>query len=86
MPPASPTSTFEPRFAASYEPQGAISKFQVQPLDANCNSLLPSSSHTGGMNVLLVDGSVRFLTSLIDANVWWAACTPNGRDDLGPDW
>ena len=77
-------SAWEPRFAVSIT--GVSSKFQVQPTSAACNNQLPSSAHSGGMNILLMDGSGRFLPSTLDANVWWAACTPSGRDDLGPDW
>ena len=84
---------WEPRYAANgYRgpgatvPPGQTSMFQVQPTPAVCNYYLPSSSHSGGMNTLLMDGSVRFLPATIDPNVWWAACTPSGRDDLGPDW
>lgn len=59
---------------------GPGSKFQVQPKLAECNSNLNQSGHSGGMNVGLADGSVRFLQASIDANVWWAFCTPAGGE------
>jgi len=43
-------------------------------------------SHTNGMNTLLLDGSVRFLTGSVSPNTWWAACTPAGGETLGNDW
>jgi len=33
-----------------------------------------------------MDGSVRNLNRSLDANVWWAACTPNGGEVLGNGW
>jgi prepilin-type N-terminal cleavage/methylation domain-containing protein/prepilin-type processing-associated H-X9-DG protein len=62
---------------------GTASMFLVQParfLDnpGPCDRRVASSSHTGGMNVALGDGSVRFLTQSISPATWWAACTPRG--------
>jgi len=71
------------------------SRFQVQPnqppnpTTANpnlCNPNKASSSHTGGMNVGLWDGSVRFLSPGISQSTWWRASTPNGGEVLGNDW
>lgn len=38
----------------------------------------PSSQHTGGVNVIMVDGSGRFLSETIDANVYARLITSNG--------
>ena len=67
---------------------GPSSKFLVQPTPflGNCDPTLASSPHAGGINVSLVDGSVRFLSASITAQTWWAACTPAKGDVLGPDW
>jgi len=46
----------------------------------------PVSPHTGGINVGLADGSVRFLAQGISGTTWYAACTPNLGDLLGSDW
>ena len=43
----------------------------------------PSSAHTGGVNVLLGDGSVRFVTDTIDLPTWRALGTRNGGEVLG---
>jgi prepilin-type N-terminal cleavage/methylation domain-containing protein/prepilin-type processing-associated H-X9-DG protein len=38
------------------------------------------SSHTGGVNTLLADGSVRFVQFSVDPVVWAAACSRNGGE------
>jgi prepilin-type N-terminal cleavage/methylation domain-containing protein/prepilin-type processing-associated H-X9-DG protein len=45
-----------------------------------------TSPHTGGINVGMGDGSVRFVGVGISGNTWWYAVTPNLSDVLGPDW
>jgi prepilin-type N-terminal cleavage/methylation domain-containing protein/prepilin-type processing-associated H-X9-DG protein len=67
---------------------GSASLFVVQPANflSACDNRLPSSPHTGGMNVCLADGSVRFLAQGLSGSTWWAACTPNGGEVLGSDW
>ena len=42
--------------------------------------------HTGGMNVGLADGSVRFLGQGISGTTWWAALTPSGGEPMPSDW
>jgi prepilin-type N-terminal cleavage/methylation domain-containing protein/prepilin-type processing-associated H-X9-DG protein len=38
------------------------------------------SRHPGGVNLLLADGSVRFVTDSIDLVTWQALCTPRGGE------
>jgi len=76
---------WEPRFN-SYKYRGLGTLFQVSPTNAQCDSYRLQTIHSGGMNVALLDGSVRFVASSISTGTWWAACTPNGRDTLGSDW
>jgi prepilin-type N-terminal cleavage/methylation domain-containing protein len=81
---------WEPRFN-TWANRGPSSKFQVQPspnpaTTSSCDYNRPASSHTGGMNTMLMDGSVRFLSANISANTWWAACTPAGGETLASDW
>ncbi len=45
-----------------------------------------TSPHTGGINVGMGDGSVRLLAQGISGTTWFAACTPQNGDLLGPDW
>ncbi len=81
---------WEPRFN-TYSNRGPSSMFQVQPspnpaTTSSCDNTRPSTGHSGGMNVMLMDASVRTLSRTISANTWWAACTPNGGETLGSDW
>jgi prepilin-type N-terminal cleavage/methylation domain-containing protein/prepilin-type processing-associated H-X9-DG protein len=66
---------------------GPTVTFQIQPVKAgSCNHFLASSPHTGGINVGMGDGSVRFVAQGISPTTWWYACTPNGQEVLGSDW
>jgi prepilin-type N-terminal cleavage/methylation domain-containing protein/prepilin-type processing-associated H-X9-DG protein len=65
---------------------GSGAMFQVQPTPSQCDHFRASSPHSGGMNVALCDGSVRFLSASISGNTWFAACTPAAGDQLGSDW
>jgi prepilin-type N-terminal cleavage/methylation domain-containing protein/prepilin-type processing-associated H-X9-DG protein len=44
------------------------------------------SPHTGGINVALGDGSVKFVGGSISATTWYAATTPAGGEILAGDW
>jgi prepilin-type processing-associated H-X9-DG protein len=44
------------------------------------------SPHTGGINVGLGDGSVRFLNQGISGKTFFAATTPAGGEVLANDW
>jgi hypothetical protein len=72
---------------------GPASKFQVAPnrlpvpgSTNNYNWKLAQTSHTSGMNVSLADGSARVVSGSISGTTWWAACTTEAGDILGPDW
>ncbi len=65
--------------------RGVNSKFQVMPKNASCNPHLPQQIHTGGINALMMDGSVRNITSGVNVNAWAAALTPNGGETLNLD-
>jgi prepilin-type N-terminal cleavage/methylation domain-containing protein len=90
-----PPRGFQPGFAiAALTSLGAVhatgpaSKFQVQPTPflGNCDPTRTSTAHAGGMQVGLVDGSVRNLAPGMNPNTWWAAVTPTGGEVLGADW
>jgi len=59
---------------------------QIKPAmagsEAICSGAIASSPHTGGINVGLADGSVRFVTQSIPAANWWASLTPAGGETL----
>ncbi|GAB4127139.1 DUF1559 domain-containing protein [Thermopirellula anaerolimosa] len=40
------------------------------------------SFHPGGMNIALVDGSVRFLSTVVDLNIWKAIATAQGGESV----
>jgi len=64
----------------------AQSKFQVRPPQGDCDPTRAATSHTGGIQVGLADGSVRTLSPSISGDTWWAAVTPRGGEVLGADW
>lgn len=47
---------------------------------ARCDARLPGSPHYFGMQVLMADCSVRVFAADTSAWLFWAACTPNGRE------
>jgi len=44
-----------------------------------------SSQHSGGVNVLFGDGSVRFIKDSINQNTWWAIGTKDGGEVVSSD-
>jgi prepilin-type N-terminal cleavage/methylation domain-containing protein/prepilin-type processing-associated H-X9-DG protein len=44
-----------------------------------------SSNHPGGVNVLFMDGSVRFVKSSVSAQTWYAIATPNYGEVVSAD-
>lgn len=73
---------WNPVFAAYIT--GPESKFQVRPTEgsqtATVNPLLAHAPRSSGIIVARGDGSTNFLASTIDANIWWALCTPRGGE------
>jgi prepilin-type N-terminal cleavage/methylation domain-containing protein/prepilin-type processing-associated H-X9-DG protein len=47
--------------------------------------LAASSNHPGGVNVLFMDGSVRFVKSTIFYATWYAIATPNGGEVISSE-
>jgi len=88
-----PVDPYGPYFAygsggAYTQGTGATVSFQVRPFPAlgNCDPRLPSSPHTGGINVGMADGSVQFVNIGVSTQSWWAAVTPANNDVVGPDF
>jgi len=44
-----------------------------------------NSNHPGGANVLLADGSARFIKATVDMRTWWALGTRNGGEVISAD-
>jgi prepilin-type processing-associated H-X9-DG protein len=59
---------------------------QPNPWQTACDPDLASSPHSAGINVLLADGSVRFLGSGVSEATWSYACNPADGLVLGADW
>ena len=68
-----------------WQARGTASKFQVQPTQAACVANLPQQIHTGGINVLMLDGSVRSVSPSVATANWAAALTPQGGETLTLD-
>jgi prepilin-type processing-associated H-X9-DG protein len=60
--------------------------FQVQPPKGTCDRTKLQTSHPGGMQVLLGDGSVRGLSPNISGTTWAEANIPDDGNALGGDW
>ena len=52
----------------------------------NCDWTRAQSPHSGGMNVGVGDGSVRFLNAGIDADLWANLCDPRDGQMVGSNW
>jgi prepilin-type N-terminal cleavage/methylation domain-containing protein/prepilin-type processing-associated H-X9-DG protein len=48
-------------------------------------SIGAASAHPGGCNVLLADGSARFIKSSVNLQTWWALGTTNGGEVISSD-
>jgi prepilin-type N-terminal cleavage/methylation domain-containing protein len=59
---------------------------QISARGNSCTWWVPSSAHTGGMQVALMDGSVRTVSSGVSATTFWYASQPDDGAVLGPDW
>ncbi|MCI0637654.1 MAG: DUF1559 domain-containing protein [Gemmataceae bacterium] len=91
---ADSNSIWRPHFCTNTthkDPSGAgftsCRMFQVQPnWMTQCDPSRAQSPHSGGMNVLLGDGSTRFLAAGIEPSTWQRACHPRDGQPLGDDW
>ena len=56
--------------------------------DGNVNDIgafPPSSRHSGGVNMMMMDGSVRFLKTSVSPPIWWALGTASGAETVSAD-
>ncbi len=70
------------------DPQGNAAIFQTgcSGVPANCQGGRASSPHSGGINVALADGSVKFIATGVNAATWWSLLTPSGGEVAGSNW
>ena len=47
--------------------------------------LSATSNHPGGVNVALLDGSVRFVKDSVNPQAWWAIATKAGGEVISAD-
>jgi prepilin-type processing-associated H-X9-DG protein len=45
----------------------------------------PTSNHSGGVNICMSDGSVRFVKDSVSRPTWWALGTRNGGEVISSD-
>lgn len=79
-------------WAWSFVGNGSVYTHTMAPNDWPCHSwsgdwegntmMSANSMHTGGVHVLLVDGSVRFVSTNVDYNTWVALGTRAGNEVL----
>jgi type II secretory pathway pseudopilin PulG len=65
--------------------QGAM-MFQAGPPRESASAFVPQGFGADGVQVALGDGSVRTVSPTISSETFYAACTPDANDVLGPDW
>jgi prepilin-type N-terminal cleavage/methylation domain-containing protein/prepilin-type processing-associated H-X9-DG protein len=66
------------RYSCQYDNIGEDSRATITLTNA-------SSNHSGGVNVLYMDGSVHFVKSSVNYLAWYAIATPDGNEAINPD-
>lgn len=66
-------------------PAGLTPQVACLPVE-NANPARPNSAHSGAMQILLMDGSVRGVSSAVSSTTWGYAVCPNDGNVLGSDW
>jgi hypothetical protein len=61
-------------------------KFQAAPTQADCDPTLPQSIRPDAIQVAMVDGSSRYVSSSISPETWWYVTDPADGNVLGNDW
>jgi prepilin-type N-terminal cleavage/methylation domain-containing protein len=70
-------------------PSASGALFDLQPVPGGCNPYLANTPHTGGINVVMGDCSVRSITRNVDGPSWQSALTANSgfpADVLNTTW
>ena len=74
---ASGSPLVAPTYMHVQTPNSLIGHYNTS-IDEGDFVITPSSQHSGGVNLGMVDGSIRFVSDTISREVWWAI---GGRDD-----
>lgn len=84
------TTTFPPNQKVPYQNGGVPYDIDFNSMREGRSATLPTfavvtsrSYHSGGVNSLLMDGSVRFVAQMIERNVWRALGTRDGGEVIG---
>jgi prepilin-type N-terminal cleavage/methylation domain-containing protein len=83
-------NTWRPTFCAGASKNGTTSAtpcavFQSQPDQLNsCDYTRAASTHTAGINSLLGDGSVHFISNNVNPTTWAELCNPQNTAPIGP--
>jgi prepilin-type N-terminal cleavage/methylation domain-containing protein/prepilin-type processing-associated H-X9-DG protein len=80
-----PCASFTPHCDNNLTPPGGSNLDPVYGCDENAPGNAARSRHSGGVNVALVDGSVRFVSDNVNPLTWLAAFSVGGREVQG-DW
>ncbi|MFO0910774.1 MAG: DUF1559 domain-containing protein [Isosphaeraceae bacterium] len=80
LPPSDPQSRFWLPNASWGDNAGAGTNPRNRP-----NAWVMSSTHPGGVNIALADGSVRFIKNSINAQAWWGLATIRGGEIVSAD-
>jgi prepilin-type N-terminal cleavage/methylation domain-containing protein len=65
---------------------GALFQIQPTPFIGQCDWTRASTAHSGGIQVVLADGSVRSVAQGISYTTWWYVFTPAGGEVVPSDW
>jgi len=71
--------TFPNKLSCDSDKSGSISYGQFGSL------IGPASNHSGGVNMLFLDGSVKFIKDTINLQTWWALGTRAGGEIISAD-
>jgi hypothetical protein len=83
--PGGDSAQYAPAFAME-SPWNDGTRFQLRPSPETCNVAYASTGHRTGMRVVMADGNARTLSPGISPEIFTALCTPNGGEEIAPDW
>jgi prepilin-type N-terminal cleavage/methylation domain-containing protein/prepilin-type processing-associated H-X9-DG protein len=79
-------SWFYHNFGLDWYQQSNTLMFQDRPKPGDCDNWRAQSSHRGGINVAMVDGSVRNIATGVSQRTWTLLLLPRDGEVIGDDW